>query len=209
MGKGIRRLSRRDRRPGEAPNKRKQTGETRRLLEHYVGLSPEYWAFETLARSYKDSGDLRALEVNARPIPGSPRRDGPGPRQGENRDLNFYMGQKRSDKAWPYAEAAAESWASAAIELRPAMRAGVTTCRPSSQCTTQSERYPNPNWGQWFVFCKRTGHGDVNAARTFAQQYLQSVGDRSDGVSRVGRVLLLAQRRAQERRWHPSAELTS
>ena len=34
-----------------------------------------------------------------------------------------------------------------------------------------SQRYPK-NWARWFLFCKRTGHGDLQAARTFGEQHV-------------------------------------
>ena len=43
-----------------------------------------------------------------------------------------------------------------------------------------SERYPDVSMVDWYLFCKRTGHGDLAAARDFVEQYLTAHADRPD-----------------------------
>ena len=43
-----------------------------------------------------------------------------------------------------------------------------------------AERYPENSWAVWYFFCKRTGHGDMKAARESVEQYVTARADRPD-----------------------------
>ena len=46
-----------------------------------------------------------------------------------------------------------------------------------------TERYPNQGWSDWYRFCKRTGQGDVEAARAWAEDHLRTAEGRPDLAS--------------------------
>src|SRR5262249_19571906 len=89
----------------------KQPDQARGYLERYIRESPETWAFEMLANNYKDQGQTdRWLETLERYLA-----------VGEDHGLddarirvaiaNHFMDLQQWERARPYAEAAAQSWA--------------------------------------------------------------------------------------------------
>ena len=40
-----------------------------------------------------------------------------------------------------------------------------------------SRRYPSSSVYEWFLFCKRTGHGDAGAAQALVEQYFGAIGE--------------------------------
>jgi hypothetical protein len=86
------------------------------------------------------------------------------------------MRLKQWDKALPYAEAAAQTWAGWAMLCASECNEGMGNWEQAELWARRtSERYPE-SWSQWFLFCKRTGHGDLKAAQEHAEQYLQTYG---------------------------------
>ncbi len=162
-------------------SKQNQPDEARRLLERYVRLAPEYWAFEMLAKGYKASGDMDRWKATLDRYLNVPDQPGLDQARVSVEIANYFMDQKSWDEALPYAEAAAQTGAGWAMSCAARCAEGKGELEQSELWTRrEGERYPNTSWVNWFAFCKRTGHGDVAAARAFAEQYLQSVGDRPD-----------------------------
>ena len=102
---------------------------------------------------------------------------------------NDLMKRGRFADAKKYAEAAAETWAGWAMicasecneKLKDWERAELWVRRAA-------ERYPRSNGASWYRFCKRTGHGDIQAARAFADASMPGAADRPDpaGLQRDG-----------------------
>lgn len=42
------------------------------------------------------------------------------------------------------------------------------------------DQHSNTSWANWHLFCKRTGHGNVEAASAYVKAYLAAVGDQPD-----------------------------
>ena len=82
------------------------------------------------------------------------------------------MDQKQWAQAKDYAEAAAQTWASWAMA---AVRCheGLENWEQAELWTQrQTERYASASWANWYLFCKRTGHGNLKAAQTWTEDYL-------------------------------------
>ena len=62
----------------------------------------------------------------------------------------------------------------------------------------QTERYPNASWPYWYLFGKRTGHGDLKTAQKWAEDDLPLTSVPGPGGPADGRVLLLVERFAEE-----------
>ena len=76
------------------------------------------------------------------------------------------MKSGRYAKAWPYAEAAAQTGAGWAMTCAQNCAEGLNKWEAAEQyARAWSKRYPGSMWTVWFVFCERTGHGDIAAAR--------------------------------------------
>lgn len=80
-------------------------------------------------------------------------------------------------EAEPYAAAAAETWAAWAMRCATECYAGLEDWdRSESWVRRTSERYP-ANALDWFFWCRRTGHGDMEAAPRVAEAFGADLGE--------------------------------
>src|SRR4051812_8195012 len=87
------------------------------------------------------------------------------------------MSDRKWEKAQPYAEAAAETWAAWAMQCAVRCYEGLKDWERAELWVRRlSERYPTNSVGKWLDFCKRTGHGDVRLAQALVDQYRVAVG---------------------------------
>jgi tetratricopeptide (TPR) repeat protein len=94
---------------------------------------------------------------------------------------DYYMGLKQWDKARPYAEDAAQTWAGWAMECAGRCAEGEKDWeRAETWYSRDTERYPDGAWAVWYLFCKRTGQGNLEAARQFADRYVTEHADRPE-----------------------------
>ncbi len=110
-----------------------QAEEARRALLRYIQFSPDQWAYELLAKYFKDAGDLERWQMT---LDEFLTRSGDNWRS-QNRVrvqiADYYMGLGQWDKAWPYAQAAAGTGVQWALLCgRAAPRGGRTGSRPSA-----------------------------------------------------------------------------
>ena len=78
---------------------------------------------------------------------------------------NYYMEQKQWDKARPYAEQAAMTWAEWAMVCAGRCAEGEKDWNRAEQWYSRAtQRYPSTDWAAWYFFCKRTGQGNLEAA---------------------------------------------
>ncbi len=165
-----------------------KTDAAERLLAEYIKLSPDYWAFEMLAAIFKKKGDeARWLEVLEKFL-----KEGgdPGLDQARVRVelANHYMSQKQWDKARPYADAAATTGAGWAMICAQTCAEGRKDWAQAEQwARATSERYPAEAWDRWYVLCKASGTGDVEAAFAFTNQWVTDnvQGASPDSLARI------------------------
>jgi hypothetical protein len=98
------------------------------------------------------------------------------------------------EEAQPYAEAAAQSWAEWAMLCAVDCYEGMEEWEQAEAWVRRvSERYPNPSWAKWFLWCHRTGHGDLDAARRWVERLAGAMGEGpgEDGNELLGYIHLL------------------
>jgi tetratricopeptide (TPR) repeat protein len=84
---------------------------------------------------------------------------------------NDLMKDGRYAEAWPYAEAAAQTWAGWAMTCAQNCAEGLKNWEAAEgYARAVAERYPKSGWNQWLMFCERTGHGDLAAARAWTKE---------------------------------------
>jgi hypothetical protein len=161
----------------------KRWDDAERCLSKAIDLSPDIETLRMLASAYKGRGDLerwkstleRALEV-----------DDPGLHHMVVRVelANYLMEQGQAEKALPYAEAAAATWAGNGMNCAAVCHEQLGHWEEAELWVRRStERYPQQSWLNWFVWCRRTGRGDLAAARASALASIAGFGDRApDGV---------------------------
>jgi tetratricopeptide (TPR) repeat protein len=156
-----------------------------RFLRQYIKLSPDAWAYEMLASVYKSQGDsqrwLATLEEYLK------RGDDPGLDQARIQVLvaEHFMNQGAFAKARPFADAAALTSSRSAMTTALRCAEAMNDWKNAELWARRmSERFPESCWDEWFLFCKRTGTGDVESARTFADQYVAVASQHPLGIKR-------------------------
>ena len=139
----------------------------------------------------------RTLEGDARRLPDQHRTRRAGARQGPGGDRQLPDEAGALGRREEIRRAGGGDLGRLGDDLRlaSATRGSRIGNRPSSGSGGPPSAIPTATWPNWYLFCKRTGHGDVEAARAFAEEYVAAVADRPD-LARAGRgrVLLLVDR---------------
>ncbi len=157
--------------------------EAQPLLERYIRLSPDAWAYEAIAKNSKAKGDLARWQSTLDDYLANVEDYRLDHARVRVEVANHFMKEGEWAKARPYAEAAAQSWAGWAMACAVRCDEGLEDWdRAELWIRRVSERYPNGSWPDWYIFCKRTGRGDAEAARDYCEQYLATYGDRRDLV---------------------------
>jgi tetratricopeptide (TPR) repeat protein len=149
--------------------------EARRALLRYIELSPDGGAFRMLASNYKAQGMIdrwkEALEASLK------EEDlGLDHARARVEIADYYMEQKQWDKAKPYAELAAMTWAEWAMICAGRCAEGEKDWNRAEEWYSRvTQRYLSSDWAVWYFFCKRAGQGNLAAARASVEQYLAGV----------------------------------
>ena len=148
-----------------------------RFLKAYIDVAPDRWAHELLAEIYLKQGNtddwLRIMK---------------GFLQEEDYALDHakvrvaiadhFMAIGDFETALPYAVAAAQSWANWAMRCAVQCYEGLGEWADAEVWMRRiAERYASSGL-DWYLWCKRTGRGDVAAARRLAEEYLVGIADR-------------------------------
>jgi len=155
--------------------------DAQRVISRYIALSPDVWAYQTLAANYKAQGKIDRWQETLDEFLNKVQDLGLDHAKVRVEIANHYMGLKQWDKAKPYAEAAAQTWAEWAMQCAGRCAEGEQDWeRAESWYSRATERYPGGSWAVWYFFCKRTGRGNLEAARDFAEQYVNARADRPE-----------------------------
>jgi tetratricopeptide (TPR) repeat protein len=152
-----------------------------RAISRYMKLSPDLWAYQTLAANYKAQGKIDRWLATLEEFLNNVEDLGLDHAKIRVEIADHYMGLKQWDKARPYAEAAAQTWAGWAMECAGRCAEGEKDWeRAESWYSRDTERYPDGAWAVWYLFCKCTGQGNMEAAHEFSDRYVTEHADRPE-----------------------------
>jgi tetratricopeptide (TPR) repeat protein len=160
----------------------KQYDEAEKYLRRYMELSPDPWAYRTLADCYKARGDNDRWQATLDEFLTKTEPAGLEHAKLQVDIANDLMKRGRWADAKKYAEPAAETWAGWAMICASECNEGLKDWeRAELWIRRAAERYPQAQGASWYRFCKRTGHGDIQAARAFAEAHnMAGAADRPD-----------------------------
>jgi tetratricopeptide (TPR) repeat protein len=168
----------------------KQYDEAEHCLKRYVELSGDEWAYQELAACYEARGDRDRAKAT---IGGYLNNTESGGRQQhaqvQAEIANKLMKEGRWQEAKPYAESAADTGAAFGMECASACAEGLKEWDQAELWMKRiSERYPKNGWPRWYIFCKRTGHGDLASARALADAHLQEIAGQPETreITKIG-----------------------
>lgn len=157
-----------------------------RCLNRAIALAPEKSTYMILAHAYKAQDDWKHWQETLDQYLKNQEDYGLDHAQVSVEIANHLMDEGQWKDAEPYAAAAAETWAAFGMICAARCYEGLKDWKTAELWTRrETERYPDQSWAKWYLFCKRTGHGDVEAAGDFTARYIASVGQRAQGIERV------------------------
>ena len=161
---------------GKKYMERKQYDQAEPLLKRYVEISGDEWAYQELSACYSARGDARRAKETLDNYLNNTESAGLQHAQVQVEMANKLMSEGRFQEAKPYADAAAATWAAFGMVCASQCYEGLKDWEQAEQWSRlNSERYSRRNWAYWYIWCKRTGHGDVKAARAVADAHLDEV----------------------------------
>jgi tetratricopeptide (TPR) repeat protein len=160
----------------------KDYAEAEKYLRSYMKLSPDPWAYRMLADCYMARGEKERWQATLDEFLANTEPAGLEHAKLQVEIANDLMKRGRWTEAKKYADAAAETGAAWAMTCASECYEGLKDWERAELWIRQTaERYPKSSAAAWYRFCKRTGHGDIEAAHAFALTYMPAArADRPD-----------------------------
>jgi len=145
-----------------------------RCLQKLVEIEPSYHSYELLAAHYKNMGDMDQWEkVNLKSL--DLTSFGLDEARVHYNLADWYMQNQNYAKARPHALAAADSYSAWGLMCGSRCLEGLQEWEESEKLVhANSERYDNA-WLEWYLWCQRTGHGDIEAARALCYKSISTL----------------------------------
>ncbi len=157
----------------------KQYDEAEKYLKRYTELSGDEWAYQELSACYEARGDRERARATLDEYLNKTEDAGLQHAQIQVQMANKLMKEGRWQEAKPYAEAAAATWAAFGMACALECAEGLKDWDQAELWLRRlSERYPTRGWARWYIFCKRTKHGDLASARALAEAHLAEIAGR-------------------------------
>jgi tetratricopeptide (TPR) repeat protein len=159
----------------------REFAEAENYLRRYIDLSPDPWAYRTLADCYKARGESERWQATLDEFLAKTEPAGLEHAKVQVDIANELMKRGRYVDAKKYAEPAAQTWAAWAMICASQCNEGLKDWDQAELWIRRTaERYPRSSAVEWYRFCKRSGHGDIQAARAFADAHKPGAADRPD-----------------------------
>jgi tetratricopeptide (TPR) repeat protein len=151
-----------------------QWADAERCLRRFLEITPDQWGFAELAKVYLRQNDREKWKET---LDESLKHEDFALSHAQTRVsiARYLMNQKKWDEALLYADAAAQTGASWAMKCAAECHEALEHWEEADQLMrANSERYSTEQF-EWYLWCRRTGHGDVQAALQLAQVKVNSV----------------------------------
>ena len=166
---------------------KKEFGDAERCLKKRIELSADLKGYEQLAEVYRQQGDdekwIATLERSLE-FPDY----GLSHASIQVRIAKHFMSKRQYAEARPYAEQAAQTWAGWAMSCASECLEALHEWHASEEWVkNETWRYPSTRL-LWYFWCRRTGRGDVDAAKEVAQKLVDEYSSRNPpaGQDHVG-----------------------
>jgi hypothetical protein len=153
--------------------------EAERCLLPCIKQSPDRWTYDMLADVYLKQGNAGKWQATLDEYLQNVADPGLEHANVRVKIAKHFMEQRQWDKAQPYADAAADTWAAWGMSCARDCHEGMGDFETAEmwQCRI-SERYEGSEL-EWFLWCKRTGHGNVKKSAELASQHFTSIAGRA------------------------------
>ena len=172
----------------------KRWADAERCLERAIAASPDRWMYHALAEVYKAQGMTDKWRTT---LEGFLLQEDFALEHAQVRNeiARDYMSRQQYKEALPYAEAAAQTWAAWAMYTASDCRENLGDWREAERWVRAVSGRYDDQFDAWFWWCKRTEHGDAEAALALAKprfaEHAREIADVRRAFS-FGNVLLAA-----------------
>jgi tetratricopeptide (TPR) repeat protein len=169
-----------------------QLDDAERCFKRCVELSASRHLYERLADVYARRGDRQQWQATLDAFLAKPdyALDHASIRV---RVANHFMDERQWDQALPYAKAAAETHAAWAMDCLVRCYESMHNYDEGEKWLLERINHYGSGEFMWYSWCRRTGHGDLAAARAAVETRLTREGESASGVS-AGMFLLCEDR---------------
>jgi tetratricopeptide (TPR) repeat protein len=158
-----------------------------RCLERAITLSPDFESYKLLADAWlKQKDEKKWLEVWEKYL----KQEEFGLTHASVRVgiAQHYMNTGRFEKALPYSQQAAATWAEWAMESAANCLTGLKRYDEAEEYWRRMAGRYVPTCYKWYYWCRKTGQGNVDEARTFVRN---AINDNFGGVDLTNRAIFL------------------
>jgi tetratricopeptide (TPR) repeat protein len=167
----------------------KQYAEAERCLKRCLEVSPDLDVFLKLAEAYKAQQKLDQWQATLEAFL-KESDPGLGHARVQAQIAEHWMSRKDFEKALPFAESAAETWAAWAMLCAHRCNEALENWDKAELYVRRtSERYDNL-YEHWYYWCIRTGKGDLKEAEKFMGEYFESIAARASAVDLTRAIVL-------------------
>ena len=161
-----------------------QMSDAERCLKAAVNASPTVTYYRALAEMYRKQDKMDLWVSTLEKILKQPDF-ALTHAQVQKEIAEYFMGLRQWEKALPYAEGAAESYAAWALSCAAHCYEGLQRWDDAEKMyRAVSDRYRGSEQ-EWYFFCKRTGHGDIASARRLFQEACDRWESSPNGINPV------------------------
>jgi tetratricopeptide (TPR) repeat protein len=150
----------------------KRLPDAERCLRAAIKLSPTQGAFESLAEIYLQQNKLDQWLATLEEYLKYPE-SGLGHASVRVKIANYFVSRGQYAKALPYAEAAAETGAGWAMMTAGGVHEFMQNWEKAEEFIEATSRSYTNSELDWYLFCRRTGQGDLAGAEQLALSYVE------------------------------------
>jgi tetratricopeptide (TPR) repeat protein len=143
-----------------------QWADAERCLRKYIAVSPDYAAYEALAKIYRNQGKDDRWLATLNEYLGAGQDFGLQDANVQVEIANYLMTRHDYRRAMPYADLAAETGAGWATRCDVAAHTGIGDFAAAEQMLAEERDHYSESPYAWYFWCTRTRHGELQAAKT-------------------------------------------
>jgi tetratricopeptide (TPR) repeat protein len=163
---------------GKKYTEMRQWTDAERCLRKYITVSPDYVGYEALSQVYKNQkmDDRWLATLNEYLTHGSDY--GLQYANVQSEIAHYYMNKRDFKKALPYADAAASTASAWGLLCAADAHTGVGDWTTAEQLIVEAMNHYSESPYNWYVWCSRTGHGDIASAGQSLADYFAGKGSK-------------------------------
>lgn len=165
---------------GKHYSSRKRYDEAERCLKRQVELDPSKSTYTSLATNYKEQDKEEQWLATLEEFLENHESLGLEHAQVRHTIARHFMKKDEWERAWPYAEEAAQSYSEWGLRCAKDCAEGLDDLEKAEEYIRAISGRYRGNELSWYMWCKRFNYGDLDAAREQVREYIDSLSVPTD-----------------------------